>query len=589
MTTALPRDPNDRVLQFADRLDGRFALWAGPLAARVDEALGQLARNEVIAGLYAQRPSLWSQDSAVQAKIANRLGWLAAPDWVIPSLPRVVHFASQVRASGFSHVVLLGMGGSSLAPEVMRAVLGVREGWPAFHMLDSTDPAAVTAVEQAVDLPRTLFLLASKSGGTIEPNSMAAHFKARLEAAGVARWADQFVAITDEGTALHRRAVEESFRDVFVNPSDIGGRYSAVSFFGLVPAALMGHDPAVLVDWARAMLWLCGPARPLATNSAALLGVAMATGALAGRDKLTIVAPPHLEAIGLWIDQLVAESTGKEGRGVIPIAGESLGLAASYGADRLLVHLSPAVAPDAATRDGLRDLAADGMPFLQAELPEPAAIAAEFVRWELATAVAGVLLGVNPFDEPNVQQAKDATQRLLQAHRVTGSVPRSGSACTVGGQEAWLSSRAVAALGSVDAGRLLSLLAPGDYFAILAYLPPDAELRAPLEELREQVRARTRCATTFGYGPRYLHSTGQLHKGGPATGVFLVVSAEPRADVPVPGESYSFGVLEQAQASGDFASLDSAGRRALHLHLPRPEAGLLRTVCAALAAGSGPS
>jgi hypothetical protein len=203
--------------------------------------------------------------------------------------------------------------------------------------------------------------------------------------------------------------------------------------------------------------------------------------------------------------------------------------------------------------------------------------------------VAGVLLGLNPFDEPNVQQAKDATQRLLQAHRVTGSVPRSGSACTVGGQEAWLSSRAVAALGSVDAGRLLSLLAPGDYFAILAYLPPDAELRAPLEELRDQVRTRTRCATTFGYGPRYLHSTGQLHKGGPATGVFLVVSAEPRADVPVPGESYSFGVLEQAQACGDFASLDSAGRRALHLHLPRPEAGLLRTVCAALAAGSGPS
>ena len=587
MTTTDSRQPSERVLQYADRLDGRFALWAGPLAARVDDGLARLTRDKVIAGLYAKQPSLWSSDPAVQAKIANRLGWLTSPDWVIPSLPRVQAFAEGVRASGIAHVVLLGMGGSSLAPEVLRAVLGVREGWPAFHMLDSTDPGAVASVDAAIDVPRTVFLLASKSGGTIEPNSMAAHFRARLESSGVARWAGHFVAITDEGTALHRRAAEDGFRDVFVNPSDIGGRYSALSFFGLVPAALMGHDPAALVDWARAMLWLCGPDRPLATNSAALLGLAMAEAALAGRDKLTLVAPPRLEPVGLWIDQLVAESTGKDGRGVIPVAGESLGSAADYGDDRLLVHLSPDGPPGEAARNSLRDLAAAGMPFAQAELPEPAAIAAEFVRWELATAVAGVVLGVNPFDEPNVQQAKDATQRLLHAHRASGALPRSGSPCAVGGRDAWLSGRAVSALGSPDGGRLLSLLEPGDYFAILAYLPPDAGLLAPLDWLREQVRTHTRCATTFGYGPRYLHSTGQLHKGGPATGVFLVISADPENDVPVPGESYSFGVLEQAQASGDFASLDAADRRALHVHLPRPDADLLRGVCEALAARLG--
>jgi hypothetical protein len=313
----------------------------------------------------------------------------------------------------------------------------------------------------------------------------------------------------------------------------------------------------------------------------------MAVGALAGRDKLTLLAPQRLQAIGLWIDQLVAESTGKDGRGVIPVAGEPLDATSHCGSDRVFVHLSPDGPADEVTRNGLRDLAAAGMPFAQAELPEPAAITAEFVRWEIATAVAGVLLGVNPFDEPNVQQAKDATQRLLQTHRSGGSLPRFGSACSIGGQEAWLSGRALAGLGAPDATRLLSLLAPGDYFAILAYLPPATELLAPIEWLREQVRTSTRCATTFGYGPRYLHSTGQLHKGGPATGVFLVISAEPLADVPVPGETYSFGVLEQAQASGDFASLDSSARRALHVHLPRPDGTLLLEVCAALAAGLG--
>jgi len=584
-TTSLPM-PAPRVLAFADRIDGRFALWPGPIGAEVDAALLRFDRDRVVEGVYARRAALWSQDPAVQAKIANRLGWLAAPDWVLPSAARLETFAQGIRAAGTTDVVLLGMGGSSLAPEVIRAVMGVRPGWPSFRMLDSTDPASVAAVDASISLPSTLFLLASKSGGTIEPNAMAAHFQERLEALGRRRWADQFVAITDDGTALHRRAIDEGFKDVFVNPSDIGGRYSALSFFGLVPAALMGHSPAVIVDWARAMLWLCGPQRPLGTNPAALLGAAMAAGAAAGRDKLTLFTPADLSAVGLWVDQLVAESTGKEGRGVIPVAGERIGSADEYGADRLLVHLDHASRPDGDARDRLRQLAGGGMPLVQIDLPEPAAIGAEFVRWELATALAGALLAVNPFDEPNVQLAKDATGRLLAAHRAGLGLAHAAPEAALAGLPSWLSASARAALGDGPADGFLRLLGAGDYFAVLAYLGPDPAIVEPLEALRRAVRARTRCATTFGYGPRYLHSTGQLHKGGPNTGVFLVVSAEAAdgADLPVPGESFTFGVLEQAQAIGDFASLDGAGRRALHVHLPRPEAALVGRLCASLLA-----
>jgi glucose-6-phosphate isomerase len=523
----------------------------------------------------------------VQAEIADRLGWLTSPEWVLPHTPRLRRFAERVRADGFTDVVLLGMGGSSLAPEVIRSVMGVTPGWPDFHMLDSTDPAAVIAIGSVIDLPHTLFLLASKSGGTIEPNAMAAHFRSRLEATEVARWADHFVAITDEGTALHRRAAEAGFRDIFINPSDIGGRYSALSFFGLVPASLMGHDPELLADWGRAMLWLCGPGRPLGTNPAVLLGTAMGIGALSGRDKLTLYTPPALDAIGLWIDQLVAESTGKQGRGIVPITGEPVGSAGEYGTDRVIVHLDSGQSPDLEVRDRLRAIAAAGTPFLQIDLVEPAALGAEFIRWELATAFAGALLEVNPFDQPNVQDAKDATGRLLSAVRAEGHLARPAPATTVGAQPAWLSAVARAGLRGQSAGHFLSLLRSGDYFAILAYLGPDPALLAEAGSLREAVRTRARCATTFAYGPRYLHSTGQLHKGGANNGVFLVLSAEPESDLPVPGEAFSFHTLEQAQAIGDFASLDRAGRRALHVHLGRSSASLLRDICRALAPGLG--
>ncbi len=587
MTHDQPPDLDARLHTLADRLDGRSALWAGSLGDAVNRAIARIGHEKTLDAIYHQTPSVWSQDPAVQQKIANRLGWLVSPHGMLAHLPRVSAFAASVRERGTTDVVLLGMGGSSLAPEVLRAVVGVKPGWPRFHMLDSTDPDAVLAVDRAIALQTTLFVLASKSGGTVEPNSMAAHFRHRLEAAGVANWGSRFAAITDEGTALHQRARQERFSEVFVNPSDIGGRYSAVSLFGLVPAALMGHDIEAFVAWARAMLWVCGPGRALKTNPAVLLGAAMAVGAQAGRDKTTLVLPPSLETFGLWVEQLVAESTGKSGLGVVPVAGEPLSGPDTYGTDRLFVSLN--LESERATRpvEALRTLSAAGAPWVDIQLPEPEALGAEFVRWELATAVAGALLGVNPFDEPNVAQAKEATGRLLDRRDEAGRLPRPEGGLSVGGATVWLSTAARTQLAARPAERFLDLVVAGDYVALLGYLGPDPALVAPIARLREAVRSARRCATTFGYGPRYLHSTGQLHKGGADNGVFVIVFGDTDDDVAVPGEPFTFRTLEHAQALGDFASLEATGRRAMAVELPKQRPADIEAFCTALAAALG--
>jgi transaldolase/glucose-6-phosphate isomerase len=462
------------------------------------------------------------------------------------------------------------MGGSSLAPEVLRSIVGVAPGWPRFHMLDSTDPDGVRAV--ATPPRHTLYLLASKSGGTIEPNMLAVHFRRTLEQAGVTRWADHFVAITDEGTALATRAREEKFRDVFINPSDIGGRYSALSFFGMVPSALMGQDVAAIVAWGQEMLSASDPsAGDLTGNPAAALGLFIGSAARAGRDKLTLLMPAELEPFGLWTEQLVAESTGKHGVGVVPITGEPLGDAASYGRDRAFVRI-------ARNGDSMRDdfvvrrIESIGHPVAAIDWAEPLSIGAEFMRWEIATAIAGALLEINPFDEPNVQQAKDATADLLAKYKSNGALPRSAPDLTLpGGVTLTASRKTREALAGRPANQLLGLLDEGDYFALLAYLPANSDLLADLAALRRAVRDHAHVATTLGIGPRYLHSTGQLHKGGRATGVFLLITSAPKADLEIPGESFTFGTLEHAQALGDFASLDAAGRRVVHAHLPAPE------------------
>ena len=559
------------------RLQNTFHLSAGPLAERLQAKM--LPAERFAGGLWLRDPSVWSGDPQVQRTIADRLGWLHSSALMADSIERLLGFAAAVQRDGFTHVVLLGMGGSSLAPEVMRAVLGEAPGWPHMHVLDSTDPAAIAACTTPPD--RTLYLIASKSGTTIEPISLAAHFQQRLQDAHVTRWADHFVAITDEGTPLAARARTDSFRDLFINPSDIGGRYSALSFFGLVPAALMGQNISAIVGWAVAMLAASEPGFGTAlTNPSVALGLAIGAAADAGYNKLTLILPAALEPFGPWIEQLVAESTGKQGSGVVPIAGEELGDPEVYGTDRFFIRLRfhKQSAEDIRSTD-ITGLETAGVPLADIELPEMLSLGAEFIRWEIATSVAGGLIGVEPFDEPNVQQAKDATQRLLDEYKSRGRLPIPAPDRTLDDDITLnTTSAARCGLGGRGPEAVLTLIQPGDYFALLAYLGPDDELAEELSVFRHAVRDRTRAATTFEYGPRYLHSTGQIHKGGPNTGVFLLISTTPRDDLPIPGEIFSFGTLEQAQALGDFASLDAANRRAVHVHLPAPDRRLIRTV-----------
>jgi len=551
------------------KLEKSLHWYPGPLSDVFTANLDIAAR--AAAGLWRRDASVWSDDPATQKQVSNRLGWLDSPMLMAESIQRLNTFGGDVRRDGITDVVLLGMGGSSLAPEVLRAVVGVASGAPRFQMIDSTDPAAVRAISSAPG--RTLYLLASKSGTTIEPNSLAAHFRELLIAAGVSRWQDHFVAITDEGTELARRARDEGFRDVFINPTDIGGRYSVVSFFGLVPAALMGIDIAELIGWSEAMLDAAAPGvGSVPQNPAVGLGLAIGAAALAGRDKLTLLLPSRLEPFGLWVEQLIAESTGKNGRGVVPIAGEVDADLVHDGTDRFFVRVRTAGPAEPGTGRE-RPLSAG----VEIEWPEPIAIGAEFVRWEIATAIAGGLLHVNPFDEPNVQQAKDATRKLLDQYKSTRQLPRRPPDQSIdGGIELTASSAAARELTASAARAILNLVRAGDYVAVLAYLGPDGALATELAAFRRAVGARTRAATMFGYGPRYLHSTGQLHKGGPNTGVFIIITATPEVDVPIPGEPFSFGTLELAQALGDFASLDAAGRRAVHAHLGLPDPALLR-------------
>jgi glucose-6-phosphate isomerase len=539
-----------------------FSIEPGAAAAQLDTVLSQLDRLRFADALWDRRLDVWSEDDAVRQTIANRLGWLDAVGFITAHTPRIEAFAARVKSSGLTDIVLFGMGGSSLAPEVFHRVLGRADERPRFRMLDSTDPAAVR--DALVNSATSLFIVASKSGTTIEPNSMAAAARSRLEAAGITAWASRFVAITDENTDLHRRALSDGYLDIFVNPSDIGGRYSALTFFGMVPAALMGIPLPGLIAETRAMAEACRAADPR-INPGLALGALMGAAALAGRDKLTLLLSARLQPFGLWVEQLVAESTGKEGKGIVPIAGETP--SAPAGDDRVAIVVRiDGVGPDERAVARLR---ANGVPMAVIEVPRLEALGAEFFRWEIATATAGRVLGINPFDEPNVQQAKDATRALLQTYTTRGELPIPEPHSQHDGIRITLSRGARERLGTRGAESFLHVLAPHDYFALLAYVPPDDPALAPaLHEFRDRVAIAKGCATMLGYGPRYLHSTGQLHKGGPPSGVFLIVTAESDGDLPIPDAPYSFGVLEMAQAVGDFQSLDGAGRRAMHAHLP---------------------
>ena len=549
-----------------------FSIESGPLQSALEDAYKRLDRTCFADALWRKQLDVWSADPSVQSLIATRLGWLEALDVVTPQLPRLRAFADAVRKDGFTHVVLLGMGGSSLAPEVLRLILASQNSTPSFRVLDSVDPDAVRAA--MAHAATSLFIVASKSGSTIEPTTMAAEAKRRVIEAGHSQWASRFVAITDEGTVLHRSAIADGYRDVFVNPSNIGGRYSALSLFGMVPAALMGLDLDRLLAGARVMESSCRLPNAL-ENPGLALGALMGAGFERGRDKMSLLVPERLESFGLWVEQLVAESTGKHKKGIVPIAGESAEM--SIGDDRVFVVVRVGdETPDPAVIDRAKSA---GAPIVTIQLPDVHALGGEFLRWEIATATAGLLMTINPFDEPNVKQAKDATSSLLKVYEQRKQLPLPEPHAEVDGVRFTLSEAAKASLNGAPASSFLNVVTRGDYITLLAFLPPDdSRFDGLLKEFRMKAGVRGRCATMFGYGPRYLHSTGQLHKGGANNGVFVVIVAEADDDLPIPDHPFSFSVLETAQAVGDFQSLDREQRRALLVTLPKRDPEVLRRV-----------
>ncbi len=523
----------------------------GSKLVEVEWALDDLDEKNVVSRIWRRDHTVWKPDPK---EIADRLGWLSIADLMAGQLPDLINFASEIRQGGFHSVVLLGMGGSSLGPEVLRQAFGKVEGYPRLFVLDSTLPDAVRQLTESLDLKRTIFLVSSKSGTTIETMSLYHYFKSLLDKRLGQKWSGKnFVAITDPGNPLTRLAGEKGFLRTFLNPPDIGGRYSVLSYFGLVPAALAGIDIAALLDRAGRMRESCSGAGPARDNEGAWLGAIIGAMAARGSDKLTLVTSPSIKSFGLWVEQLIAESTGKEGKGIVPVAGEPLADAEDYGNDRLFVYLRVDRDRNASTDKAMDRLKSAGHPVVYLKLHDVYDLGAEFFRWEFATAVAGAILGINPFDQPNVQESKDITGQILKHYRTSGHLMQTEEALSING--------------------LLAKAGPGKYLAVQAYLQPTADTDKALEEMRRFVMHRHKIATTSGYGPRYLHSTGQLHKGGPDKGMFLQLTQDHGTDVDIPGEPYTLKVLTEAESVGDFQALQAKARPVVRINLAKNSAG----------------
>jgi glucose-6-phosphate isomerase len=532
--------------------------------AVLDEAAGAQVSKQI----WNKDASLWKHETAHQKIIANSLGWLTVPGEMLAVVDDLKSFADGVMAAGFKQVMVCGMGGSSLCPEVLRQTFGRQAGFPELLVLDSTDPDTINNFKQQIDIAHCLFIIASKSGTTTEPNAFHRYWHNEVAQKSDAP-GGSFVTITDPGSQMAEVAAAEGFRRIFLNQPDIGGRYSALSYFGMVPAALMGVDVARLLQQTLSMVAACGPEVAVDQNPGMLLGAIMAECALAGRDKLTIVTDKKLAALGLWIEQLIAESTGKEGQGIIPVVGEPLGAVSDYGDDRLFVSISVGKIDDE-TDSRLKSLECAGHPVVYRTLTDVYDLGAEFFLWELATAFAGRRLMIDPFDQPNVQESKDATKALLETYKRDGKLPAQtalgtdGQLTVYGGDES--ASSGLSTVSDVVRAHC-EKIETGDYVALLAYIEDTRETEAALQTIRELIRNASGCATTVGYGPRFLHSTGQLHKGGPDSGVFIQITAPDKIDIQVPEAPYTFSVLKDAQALGDFESLQKHGRRALRVDL----------------------
>jgi glucose-6-phosphate isomerase len=552
------------------------------LAAAVESALRRAGDEHWGERLQDRDAALWSSDPAVQEKVAGRLGWLDLAVDFSDQIPALEAFGETIRDAGFTSAIVAGMGGSSLAPEVIAGAFRDIEDWLAVRILDSTDPAAVMAAWDGLDPLATLVVVGSKSGTTTETLAFQAdawqriHDVLRAHGARLESPGEFMIAVTDPGRSLAAIPHQDEMRGVFLNPESVGGRYSALSYVGLVPASLLGVDLDPFMAAAVAMRARCTTTDP-AANPGIALGATLGGLALAGRDKLTLVVDPALPALGAWLEQLVAESTGKMGTGIVPVDREPLGLPGAYGADRLFVRIALEGTPPAVAADGtpvdrrLEELAAAGHPLLRLVLADPIDLAGEFVRWEYATAVAGILLGVNPFDEPNVTEAKESTVRALEELERHGAFPpeeplAAGDGLVVHGDTALrLTAGDATVVGELR--RHLARVRPGGYLALQAFVAPTAGRAGAIDGLRARLRDATGLATTGGFGPRYLHSTGQLHKGGPAVGWFLQLTADHPADLPVPGKPYSFGQLIDAQALGDRETLEAHDLPVLRVHL----------------------
>jgi len=523
----------------------------------VNAALDEVTARDMVRRIWARDHTLWRPEPT---EISNRLGWLTVPEAMRDKVPALCAFTDQIRAAGYEHVVLLGMGGSSLAAQVMRQMTGLVPGYPQLNVLDSTVPEAVQALSRAIEPGRTLFIVASKSGRTIEVLSFFKYFRALVQEVKGERAGEDFIAVTDAGTPLQHLADELKFRAKFLNPPDIGGRYSAVSYFGLLPASLSGLDVGLLLQRGQAMAALCGPQTRLQDNPGAMLGATLAGMWRQGRDKVTLITSPGVASFGLWAEQLLAESLGKDSKGILPIVGEPLLEPKVYADDRLFVYLR---LKDDETHDAaVQALEQAGQPLLRFDLTDVYDLGSQFFRWEFAVALAGALLGVQPFDQPNVKESKNNTARVLRELEQSGKQPD------------------VLPTGSLP--ELLAMARPADYLALMAYVQETAETEAILSGLRRRLLAERHLPTTLGYGPRFLHSTGQLHKGGPNNGLFVQITADAVQDVPVPGEPYSFGVLVASQAAGDLQSLQAHGRRVMRAHLGTDVLRGLRALAATL-------
>jgi len=542
------------------------------LAAAVKTTVADWQSGGKMQRLWQRDPSLWTGDDE-----AKWLGWLDITEEQISHPVELRNLAKEVWSAGFKDVLLLGMGGSSLCPEVLRMTFGKTAGYPDLHVLDSTDPAQVKEFENKIDIARSLFIVSSKSGSTLEPNIFKQYFFERAKrAVGADKAGSHFIAITDPGSKMQKVAEGDRFRHIFFGRSSIGGRYSALSNFGMVPAAVIGIDTKKFLDRTQEMVRACGPSAPIEENPGAVLGIILGAAAQSGRDKVTIITSPDISDLGAWLEQLLAESTGKVGKGIIPVDREQLAAPEVYGADRIFAYIHTEHATDVVVDAKVAALEKAGHPVVRISMADVYDLGAEFFRWEIATAVAGSIIGINAFNQPDVEASKTATRNLTSEYEKTGSLPAEKPVLEDGGIKLFTDEKNASALAKAAGGEKslagyikahLNRISPGDYLAVLGYIQMNAEHEKSLQAIRHAVRDKRHIATCLGFGPRFLHSTGQAYKGGPNSGVFLQVTCDDALDLPVPQQKYTFGAVKAAQARGDFQVLIERGRRALRVHL----------------------